>query len=400
MEIINFIKNLDLDDPAKIRSLLFKKYISANYNPDDGRMILFTHASNRFNIKPYGMHTECNGLIINYKTKKPLVIPQLNYVSNINIKEVNHHLYNSRYDIYKVEDGTIINLYWWEPENKWVISTTRSFDLTDVVSNTMSYKEIISDILEKDNYKIDDFYNLLDKNKSYTFGFRHPNMHPFVGNSTHKIWFIQSVNLETYQIDNQFVNNININKQQMLCESGEYKEKIKDINIMFPLLKDAYKDFAEEKKINYGYILKSRIPCETKEYSNIFLESSLMKNLRVLYYSNNAYKMSKELNYDRNLFIITQTYLEKNNYIIFRTLFPQYNKIFDKLYTITEELSVEVLNYSTNNKIKLKYSEFTKKIYNKLLTSYIIKGSSIDIIHSYIKTMMWFHVHYNILVSQ
>jgi hypothetical protein len=153
MDIVKFIKNSGETDPAKIRSLIYKKGILSSYNTD-GRMIFHTTVNNRFNQSSDWLNLTCNGLIVDINTCNILVIPQINCISNIEMNTVNTYLYHGLYDIYQINDGTIVNMYWWD--NNWVISTTKGYDLTNKKANptTKTYKEMIADILEKNHTRL------------------------------------------------------------------------------------------------------------------------------------------------------------------------------------------------------------------------------------------------------
>ena len=206
METIKFIKESNEKDLSTLRSSLYKKGILSSFNKD-GRIVMYTSKNQRFN-KLDDISIECNGLIFDINAMKPLVIPTLNSISNIsNINIINNNINNDLYDVYRINDGTVINLYWWEPTNSWVISTTRGYDLTDEKWADLTYIEIIKDILNKTDNSIDDLYKLLDKTHCYTFGFKHPSMHPFyegLNKPIYTIWFIQSINLNTFKISTQF----------------------------------------------------------------------------------------------------------------------------------------------------------------------------------------------------
>ena len=300
METIKFIKESNEKDLSTLRSSLYKKGILSSFNKD-GRIVMYTSKNQRFN-KLDDISIECNGLIFDINAMKPLVIPTLNSISNIsNINIINNNINNDLYDVYRINDGTVINLYWWEPTNSWVISTTRGYDLTDEKWADLTYIEIIKDILNKTDNSIDDLYKLLDKTHCYTFGFKHPSMHPFyegLNKPIYTIWFIQSINLNTFKISTQFDNKLNINTQTKIGR------KINDIKDIFNEINKSYDEYKNNKTINYGYIFRSKDTNKTGEFSSLLFESSLMKRIRILYYNSSLNNNIKEYGYNRETYII------------------------------------------------------------------------------------------------
>ena len=65
-----------------------------------------------------------------------------------NPNHCNNYGGNNLYDIYKVYDGTLINLYWWETENSWKISTTKGYDVTELKWSEITYENAFHSILK------------------------------------------------------------------------------------------------------------------------------------------------------------------------------------------------------------------------------------------------------------
>ena len=365
-EIQKFIENLGDKSPSNIRSQIYKRGILSSYNDDDGRMVFYSSKNQRFN-KSDDLKLECNGLVFDTKNLKTLVIPQLLHKSGIDTDVINNHLNNDLYDILCVDDGTVINLYYWI--DSWRISTARSYDLTDKKWSIMTYKEVVKDILGE---REDAFYNTLDKEKCYTFGLKHKDLHPFLEGKdepVNKFWFIQSVDLKDHSISYNFKNDLEI------LGSTYSNIESKNIKELFPLLKKSLNDFIyrkNETKINYGYILRSKDPKKTGENSIILLESSLLQNIRKLFYHSSFNKVSQEMDYDRETYIIINSFLDVNRNYLFKLLFPQYLQTFAVLDNITNDLVNNII-YNKNS-IKLKNKKFTlcnpSKIYTQKLQKY------------------------------
>jgi len=370
METIKFINALENKLPDNIRSSLYKQYILTNHNSEDGRMVLYSSKNTRFNTNAvckddnHHIWSECNGLVLDTKNIKPLVVPPESFRTNVEVDTVNKHLANDLYNLYLVEDGTVINLYYWPPLNSWRISTTRCYDVTDSKWCDLTYNEILCDLLSSVYNTTDvDFYNMLDKDTSYTFGFKHDSMHPFNENKTdniNKIWFIQSFHKD--KVSYEFENKFNIPTQK---EFEFPAGVVKNTKFLFNKLDHSYDYYVSTGNVLYGYILRSKNPSETGSHSNILLESSLLKRIRKLYYHSGFNDHAKEKNYNREIYTIIHSYLNINNRSTFIKLFPQYKNQYDILGMITTLLIKNI-----NNMINRPHNT------QELISEYIINKDS------------------------
>lgn len=397
MNAIQYISDLNEPDQSKIRSSIYKKGILSSFN-EDGRMIMYTSKNSRFlrfnNNTQQNMWLECNGLVIDTNTMKPLVIPPISFVSNIDTNIVNTHIANDMYEAYRIEDGTIITLYHWG--NSWRISTARGYDMTDQKWGTMSYIDILHDILEKQEIPIEKFFNSLNKQRCYTFGFKHESMHPFREGTDvpiNKLWFIQSVGLDSpHKIKYELAGIPNQTKYTFPAE--------RTTKVLFRALTTSLSNYMDTKAINYGFILRSKNPTKTGLYSHIILESSLMQKIRTLYYNSNLSNHSNEMKYDREKYTIVNSYLDANLNGIFIYLFPQFTPAFDKLNTITTTLIKSILTHANPNNIKgddptsitakFLYEQINLQCkldlndrhINKLISSYLLNPTFSDIFYN------------------
>ena len=151
------------------RKIFFEKHIKSSYVDDsDGIRIIFFPKSRGPNLNLNDpVARECNGLIFKLSDNKPklLVVPPQLLSQYINYKYIYKNWEN--YNIYKIQDGTSINMYWWESKENpsWRISTAKAYDATGLTWNSGStYKEIFESILtDKFNILPETFYNKLDK---------------------------------------------------------------------------------------------------------------------------------------------------------------------------------------------------------------------------------------------
>ena len=208
LSLMDFIKNMESKLPQDIRQTAFKSRIQSSYCQEDGRMVFYTSKNARFDSEDKtSLWSECNGYVVDTVNMKPLVVPILSFKSNVNKDTLDRYMGQGLYDIYKVEDGTVINLYWWEYAGKWCISTTRGYDVSDVKWGAKTYTQILGELVKFYGTTLPVFHDSLDKGHCYTFGFKHIDMHPFKEGKMeyiNKLWFIQSVELETSKVCEDF----------------------------------------------------------------------------------------------------------------------------------------------------------------------------------------------------
>jgi hypothetical protein len=398
MHLKKFISELKNQDPATVRSSIYKRGILASYDPVDGRMVFYTSKNQRFGESD-SLKLECNGLVFDTQNMRPLVIPPLAYRSNIDMNIVNVHLSNNLYDVIYVNDGTVINLYWWR--NSWHISTTRSYDITNKKWGTLTYKEVLSNILGDTEEK---FYNALDTTKSYTFGFKHADLHPFKENLVdpiNTIWFIQSVSTDTLKVEYTC---------DKLSDFGIYiqtyiQSQLSNVSHLFTDLNQAIDDFIYNHqpgdKPLYGFILRSKDPSKTGSHSNILLESTLLQKIRHLYYHSSLNTAAQEMRYDRNTYILIYSYLDTNRHILFRKLFPQFIEQFNKLDVITTNIVKNIIEYGKNKKDGTngsvnKMQLYVKTIYEAFNNQFSFKQNDRQLLTTYLLTDKWLDVYYNL----
>lgn len=345
MQTISFLEEKKFngfDDIATIKQTFFEKRITVSYDPitdeDNIRRVIFTCSKTLRNGHLSNINLECNGLILEASKQgdlykwRPLVVPLLSPRSNVNTREINGFLQRGLYNVFFMEDGTILNLYYYK--DKWCFATARGIEMNECVFNTKTYQVMFEECLEKmldigeEKMTKEDFWNSLNKNKCYTFGFKHPDMHPFwekENEPIYKVWFVQSRDLNNIKkINNrsewsQIKNQKRVNRMHVENMFGLYKR-----------LKSSYQDYLEDRPPTYGYLLVSNNPDETKDHSVIMLESSLMTYIRNSWYNGHYGLISKNKNYDREMVILLNAFLKDDNKEIFLTLYQRYAELFNK----------------------------------------------------------------------
>lgn len=285
---------------------------------DKTRRVIFSSSGQR---RITEMSSEANGLILLNTAGKwsPLVIPPRTLRSNIDANFVSENF--DKFEIRKVRDGTIINMYWYDG---WRIATTKGYDVTDIRWSRQTYGQILAEVLENVGF---DLYEKLDKARSYTFGFKHPEFHPFDDGKRYDFWFVQSVVVEEEKF-NPTNPGVDFPMQEMAV--------VDSLRTMFRNLKGALQSFLDDGDVNFGYIMRcSDVPVE---HSSMLLESSLLQKIRNLHYGNRLVYEANQLRRDRNRHIIIKAFLNPHGHELFIKLFPVHTPTYRTLQSIANDL--------------------------------------------------------------
>ena len=392
MNISNFLSDKSEADIINLRSFLYKNYIKTviEKNEPSTKDFRVMFIGNRFKSNFYNpISFECNGAIVNYNrvdnTWKTLVIPLELFNSQKLVKdEINKHIISNHYKLFKVYDGTIINLYFYN--GAWRISTNKAFDATNLLfTKDKTYLDILEElfVLYKDFNK-----SRLDINKCYTICFKYNKYHTFVENNfenQNKLILIQSV--DTFKFNNYKQIEINTEDDIGIPFSGQYtlngENNIKNINIILNNELNRFKRTFSSGNYepNFGLILRSDNFKITGNYSNILLESNLMSKIRNLIYN---HSFAKKLNYyDKlNMQISEDAFVDKNYYNmqdlinlkvflvgqemnLFLTLFPQYKKNIEFYNEFLKFLTKYIIkNYAILQKNIINFPKIMKNVLN------------------------------------
>lgn len=367
MNVANFLTNKSEKDIPNIRKYLYKNYIKTvieNTNDDNfNRMILI---GNRFKSDfKNPISFECNGAIVCYDKNenrwKTLVVPtELFNSQHLCKEELNKNIKNLEYTLYKVYDGTIINLYYYN--GGWRISTNKAYDATNLTFiENKTYNNVLEELF---SYYTDFNINRLNINKCYTICFRYSQFHTFIEpnlKNQNKLILIQSVDLLALNNEKKIIINYNedigIPVSQQYTLFGEYN--LKNINNILYNEINRYKKNLKSPSYepNYGIILRSHNFNKTGAYSNILLESNLMMKIRNLIYN---YSFSKNLNYFDKL---------GNDTTIDKKYYNMQDLINLNRFLIGKDINLYLLLFPQFKANIDYYNSFLK-----LLTKYIIKN--------------------------
>jgi hypothetical protein len=261
--------------------------------------------------------------------------------------------------ITKANDGTTVTLYYFK--SKWIISTHRGFEVNAYIcASKKTYQDIIDDVLKQyPSFS----YDKLDTTKCYTFGFNHSDFHPFMegkiieqkeeASPIVKAWFIQSVDLNKFNnadpLYMSYDEDIGIPFQETV--------KFQSIKQLFNAANNAYNNYVKTGTANYGYLIRAGM-------KNYLVESTLLKNIRHIFYSNKFNKLDK---FDKRKYIVVNSFIDSYKHSIFKTLFPQYNAEFDMMEKKMDELVSSIINISKDgaspkNNVEIVAHELYKQI--------------------------------------
>ena len=378
LEFINENKNLPY---SQIRKILFTNYhirsVEAIDNKDKPYRIILSSNKNP-KLMELSIHQECNGLILEHdpieNSYKILCLPT-------KICNVMHyaHIGNSlkkklcNYELYKIYDGTIINLYYYD--NSWRFSTFKGYDVNEQTFYNDTYKNIFDSILSK---KYKNFnYRLLNKNFSYTFCFKYQDYHVFnpyyfAPNDyidIDDIIFLQSCNIQELNDNKKLI----LNEDYNLPFNVEEKEyRIQNFEQLIEICRTEYSTYNRYKcnkfrtldyNPTFGFLLKEK----RGKSENIIIYTNLYDYIKKILYMNtfnkninqptsiplslttNRYKNGSNVIMNLALVYLLDLKINKNNNII--NLFPQYKLLFLFLKKfIYEKLSVIIFNNLNNLK--------------------------------------------------
>lgn len=366
-DLITKVKTLGNDFLDEMVSLINKFDVYFNYEKDKNntitRLILRIRKNN--NIHPL-LYYYCNGCVIDTLKWKVISQPPMAFNKRQVPELIEEYYKQGLYDVIKVIDGTVVTFYYWN--NHWNISSSNSYDISSFYwIGDMTYAEIIYDLFTRlypdaaetcgikllDTFAVE--FTKLQKNKSYTIGFRHHNFHPLKADKE-CIWNIQNVHLPSGRIEhNDGIYGI---PNQQIITAVNSLDQLNYLNKSS--LSDATR--SENPTFNYGFILRSKNTNITKEFSNILISSTLLKKIKKNIYEYPVNQLKQFITHTNRFEYITMKNFfnkeERNEMIqLFPQLlerFPLYSKCVNDTVLCTLAImknkqtgANEILNYQT-----------------------------------------------------
>lgn len=267
------------------------------------------------------------GIIIEYGTWKILAMPPYPANPRVKLSIVDA----SEYTVREINDGTMLTLYFYQ--NEWHLASTNGISVGSLVwMGKKTYREVLDECLAAFNAESNNAFSWdnLNKSCSYTIGFRHPEYHPFRPST--EVWFIQSYDTTTNVISHT-------------SEIGIKEQKIIELNMKELLnnCSNASESFMANGTVNFGYVLRHKTK-PMGRFSNIIIESSMMKLLKTFVYNDNEGRLNPRLadyvgSANRLKYVAIKSYLDMNYTGLFIKLFPQYQNIHKVVRTFIEKLA-------------------------------------------------------------
>lgn len=331
-------KYTGLNDIEKIKNDFYQVHVTVSYDREivnGKRRIIFTANKGMRSQKFDKIIYECNGLVLEAPTWNPLVVPCPTPKTSVNNVIVNKLLNQNNYSIYKVSDGTVIYLYFWN--DSWHISTARGLDVLAIKFNDKTYLELMNEVLAKYETNYQEFTNSLNKNSSYSFVLRHNSIHQFAQEEDNCLIFIHKIEINNGHIEF-------IRTTHELPYKIQYQEEIAGeikLQELYSNLSTSLSNWLNTKKDPlFGYMLISNAPYKVGgDHSCILFKSSLVLQIERFLYD----KKFMEYGKDRSVAVIVNGFLGSNNKI-FTEILPQYKPEFERLTAIQEKLVSDILD--------------------------------------------------------
>jgi hypothetical protein len=320
---------------------------------------------------------QLNGMVLQYPGWKVLSVPSpmLNY--KFKQSDVVKNL--SNYDIFPVVDGTVVTLYWYDVENKWKLSTTNGYDVTDF--KWLTSKTYFEAFMELAAGYPEFSLARLDTNCCYTIGIRHHDFQPLLADPQ-RIWFIRSCNVS-------LLNNITViraNIAALMSQPANIIQSSKnnvpilvtttnvDIGlpiqtpIIFPPEASATNIFnsmldKNEKSVeeftktgdirplpHYGYFLRPKV--QRVDLCDILIESPVLSMIRKSLYNfpKKRHTGETELTHENRIEYATlRAYLSNKLKYPFIMFYPQYAPLYKKYDSIFNRVAARIVALAKKN---------------------------------------------------
>lgn len=344
-----------------IHSLTFPHFIGMNYehlscldstkiSKDSlpGFRVILSTKRNKANFNT-PLVRECNGMILLIE-QEPEHYPRCRIVTrpahdcNPNISNsslINNSIRNGLYDIYRIDDGTTVNISYLQrsltQKGVWIFSSKNAIDLSNVEWRNRFYNEILDEVLKKyPGFSFDK----LNPMRTYTIGFRHPAYHPFGGTTDIRAWFIQSTDVLTGEISTTEPIGIPTQERARInVQGGLFWQSMQDsANVALDEYVHAMRNNTPIRPF-FGYIMRSKDRERTKGYSDILIESSLMNEIRKAIYQapyiqNKITLAEFKQNFKQTEFVQVESYLDAKKRPLYEVLFPSWINLYEQFDNI------------------------------------------------------------------
>ena len=324
------------------------------------RRVVLTHDRECVH-NPTSLTLECSGVVVDTDTWQVVAKPPAGFHPAPDFSGVDRFLKRPRcpYRIITVHDGTIITAYFWN--NQWCLATKNGYDVTTLTwigektfaelafeslsvhapefVNTYGVRLVGADAPDPvgvaPKMRLD--FGVLPRDHSFTFGFRHHDIHPYRGDPG-RAWFVHAYNIR---------NGETTNEGGMPGVADQPRRDLSEFMEMFRPTRGAARRVApkatmrmltdlcdsitvESPEPTYGYILRSDDPGATKMFSNVLIVTSFLRTIRRMIYRRTFF-MEYDVRYDTHLQVrVMSTYLTMEDRERFLIVFPQFQESYSR----------------------------------------------------------------------
>lgn len=337
---------------------------------DDGRLAVGRVILSCDRRKAHGevpLCAQANGVVIDAQRWSLLTVPPRAFNPRKPVQVINRHLAQERYEIIRVDDGTVVTLYSWvHPDPQvgriWCLSTSNGYDVSALRwMGQYAYAEIIYKLateiyggipglhlrrkaLGENDVRLHFDEGALDCSRCYTIGFRFTDFHPLALDPC-RMWQIQWADLAdgVSRFGDGGLPNV---PYQTVCNYADLRGSGRVVTV--DILRERFRDSLTRAKsaiahaagkqpqkkahspvpeLHYGYILRSTSLADTGMYSDILLESPLLLRVRNLVYQRprNNHEVDHESRLEHSMLRAFLSIADKTDFL---KLFPQFGDKF------------------------------------------------------------------------
>ena len=303
--------------------------LKIHYEPhENGRVVLCNARPCR--EKTPALIRQCRGVVLESGTWKVLALGMPALITEFKAANVSSRLQD--FDVYEINDGTIVTLYHWK--DKWCIASANGYDVSQYrwLGET-TYLEAVEELMQKYNISWDE----LNPNSCYVIGFRHHSFHPLLADPQ-KLWFVGSFDLTSINSDNPTITPGYVPAKI----PAQTKPNIKWAEMVINN-KSALANFRQDvrmryntPRIHYGYILRSK-----SDGGDYLLESDLLKYIRQM-----LYNVPKDIKLDHKTridYIVMRAAMSATDRD-FLSLYPQYKDKHMEFRRKLDEIARTIVN--------------------------------------------------------
>jgi len=333
---------------------------------------------------------QSNGIIIeiaevdNKLQCNVLVVPSNDFNPNFNHAHAEEHVSRGDYDIYEINDGTTLNIYY-DPHfiditttttledgeyktykvykiGKWLRSTKNAFDIDELIWRGFSYREIVNDVLKS----YPEFDGSDDK-LCYSIGFKHPAFHPFGQPEEWKKDSDETLNwskyawlIQVYDLKSKELLKLEPHPETHISKFGlpvqnKLEQQVLSFSEMLSKTQTSLNTFLSKggQTPFLGYILRSKVP----DISDILLESDLWGVIRHSIYQlpfipNKSVREKQEHNFKSMQYVIIDAFLDLHKKPTFVQMFPQFESKYAELDSVINDVVNGIYDYLGKKKKK------------------------------------------------